>query len=265
VVVTANVAEYVDYAKVLAEEDSAFEDEAAMAYFRVYMEGWPAFTQAMWPTFEKRWKELSPPGIEDLTVRWVRMLADRFGSDWLLFFARYFKVSLAAPGAISRLHRENFGAHLWLSQTQGRKLVFLFSPEESAKLSMSIGGRVNCKEGYAAATSSVDIFSPNQKRHPGFAEVKPMMTVLQPGETLIVPTGWWWYSAALEPCTTIQQTFFNSTNARFFTQDVEDKMIQYGELATDALAAAREALAQLQEEISEDIEDWSLVVTEGGS
>lgn len=265
VVFSAGIAEYVDYARVLAEEDPAFEEEAAMAYFRVHLDGWPAFTQCMYPVFEKHWKELCPPGIEDLTVRWVRLYADKFGCDWLGFLARFFKVSLAAPGSITRLHRENFGAHAWIAQMEGRRLFFLFSPKETEKLYAAMGSWVDCREGYVAAASPVDIFSPNPKRHPGFSEAKARTLVLGPGETLIVPSGWWWYSVALEPSASMSQNFFNSSNHRFFTQALEDLMLQYGELAPASRADAQEVFAQLQEEIQEDTEDWALTVTEGGS
>jgi len=265
VVINAGVAEYIDYARVLVEEDPAFEDEASMAYFRVGLHNFPAFTQCMWPVFEKHWKELSPPGVEDLTTRWVRLFADKFNTDWLQFLSRFFLVSMSAPGTITRLHRENFGAHLWVSQTEGRKLFFLFSPKEAEKLYASTGGRVACNEGYVSSASPVDIFSPNLKRHPRFSEASAKTAVLQAGETLLIPSGWWWYSVALEPCASIAQTFFNTANHRFFSQACEDLMLQYGELQPDSQPAAQDVLQELQEEISEDTEDWALVVTDGGS
>jgi len=265
VAVQATVAEFVEYALVLEEEDAALEEEAAVAYFRVQMEGWPAFTQAMWPTFEQRWKDLTPPGVEDHTLRWVRMFADKFNTDWLQFYARYFSVSLAAPGCITRLRTENNGAHLWLAQLEGRRLVFLFAPREWERLYGMTGGRVEGREGYTAAASSVDIFAPSAKRHPRFAEAKAQSAVLEPGETLLIPSGWWWYSVALEPSATVQQNFFNGSNHRHMCREIEDKMVQYGELAPDAADGIQAALAELQEEISEDTEEWGLVVTEGGS
>mmetsp|Transcript_108411 Transcript_108411/g.306522 ORF Transcript_108411/g.306522 Transcript_108411/m.306522 type:complete len:574 (-) Transcript_108411:14-1735(-) len=262
--ITASVAEFVDYARVLMDEDPSCEEEAAMAYFRVSLDGWPAFTQATWPIFEKHWKEFTPPGAEDLTVRWVRMFGDKFNRDWLENFARFFRVSLAAPGTVSRLQRENNGAHLWHAQTQGRRLFVLFPPKDSERLYGLPGGRLESKEGYTASASPVDLFAPS-KRHPRFAEASARVALLEAGETLVVPSGWWRYSAALEPGASVQQAFFNGANHGLLIAELEDKMWQYGELDPGSREAVQAALAELRDEIAEDNEDWGLTVTEGGS
>ena len=66
--------------------------------------------------------------------------------------------------------------------------------------------------------------SPNEKRHSKFADARAQVAVLEAGETLLIPAGWWWYSVALEPCASIQQCFFNRSNWRAVIEDFESKM-----------------------------------------
>ena len=44
------------------------------------------------------------------------------------------RLSLGAPGCISRLHVTNNGAHTWYTQIEGRRLFFLFAPQETSNL-----------------------------------------------------------------------------------------------------------------------------------
>merc|ERR1711879_501007 len=117
--------------------------------------------------------------------------------------AKYHRVWLSAPGALSRLHTENHGAHCWLTQIEGRRVVFLFSPREAAKLHADDGEVLDLPEGYAARASGVDIFHPSAKRHVRFREAKAYVVTLRPGMTLVIPSGWWRLSVALEPSVTL--------------------------------------------------------------
>ena len=44
------------------------------------------------------------------------------------------RLSLGAPGCISRLHVTNNGAHTWYTQIEGRRLFLLFAPQEASNL-----------------------------------------------------------------------------------------------------------------------------------
>ena len=116
VTIQASVADYVEYTRLLMKDDPGVGEEQALAYFRVNLEGWTAFRAALREPFSEAYKELTPTGLEDLTVRWVRLFADKFRLDWLEMLARYYRVSLSAPGCITRLRRE-LRAHTWLAQT----------------------------------------------------------------------------------------------------------------------------------------------------
>ena len=102
------------------------------------------------------------------------MFTTVFNLDFMDFFARFYKLSLGGPGCISRLHVTNNGAHSWFVQIQGRRLFFLFSPQDTKHLAEEEGGPVDHLEGYAAAVSSVDIFFPSAKRQ-GFKDTKPQV------------------------------------------------------------------------------------------
>lgn len=67
-------------------------------------------------------------------ARAPRLLSSAFGSDELESIARYYFVSLRATGTIDRLHAEPHGAHLWLNQVEGRRVFFLFPPQEAGNL-----------------------------------------------------------------------------------------------------------------------------------
>lgn len=64
--------DYVDYARLLGEVDAECAAEEGVARFRIFLDGWPAFREALWGTFTTMWKELVPPGVED--PRWCAQM-----------------------------------------------------------------------------------------------------------------------------------------------------------------------------------------------
>merc|ERR1711974_539519 len=104
------------------------------------------------------------------------------------------------------------GAHLWLTQIEGRRLFFLFSPQESS----------NLYAGVTTGESPVDVFFPSAKRHPRFAEARAQVVTLYLGQTLVIPAGWWWYSVALEPSVTLGHHFWNMENKVYFSQGLRE-------------------------------------------
>jgi len=252
--VEASVADYVDYARLLMKVDSSFTEEDAIAFPRVNFDRWPAIYNAAHGLSSKIWKSL-PLGVEDLTSRWVKMFSTthqaHVGTDWQQYLTRYDLISIAAPGCITRLHKENNSAHIWLAQTDGRRAFVLFPPSDSECLYEMVGDRVECAEGYAKSVSAVDIFFPNLKRHPKFADAQAQVTVLEPGETLVIPAGWWWYAVALEPSCTIQHHFFNRTNQKYMVQDLEDACT-FSTMTPDMRERVRWDFERLREMVDED-------------
>ena len=100
-----------------------------------------------------------------------------------------------AAGTFSTLHfdpADNFFAQIW-----GRKKFILFPPEQGPLLYRS---HELC-ETYPfclALFSPVDVAHPDLKRFPRYAEATPIEVVLDPGEILYLPAGWWHYVVSVD-------------------------------------------------------------------
>ena len=79
-----------------------------------------------------------------------------------------------------------------LAQIVGRKRVYLVSPDQTQYMYPSK------KYDFRATISSVDPDTYDAKRYPLFERVKPITTLLNPGEVLYIPRGWWHRVESLE-------------------------------------------------------------------
>ncbi|KDD76448.1 hypothetical protein H632_c222p0, partial [Helicosporidium sp. ATCC 50920] len=132
------------------------------------------------------------------------------GSDpwWLRTSDALNKLFLGPPGTVTRLHYDAGEAHGWLAQVVGRKLFVLLPPEETHNLHRLPGER-------ETAQSPVDPLEPDLHAHPAYRKARPIACIVYPGETLLVPAGWWHYAVALDRCITLQRNFYHAnSNAR---------------------------------------------------
>ena len=111
------------------------------------------------------------------------------------------KVFLGPAGNITRLHFDAHNAHGWLAQIKGRKLFILFPPGDSKFLYPL--------DGEATTQSPIDPLSPDLDSYPLFSNATLFFAVLQEGETLLVPEGWWHYAVSLETSITVMRNFYN--------------------------------------------------------
>ena len=91
----------------------------------------------------------------------------------LLFFG--------CEGSRVTMHFDVDLSHVFLNQIYGRKRVILFSPDQSRHL-------------YHlpfTVASHVNILSPDFQKYPALAHVKGQEVILEPGETLFMPRGYW--------------------------------------------------------------------------
>lgn len=88
-------------------------------------------------------------------------------------------------GTVTPLHHDPM--NLLLAQVQGRKLVKMISPHQTPWI-----------YNYQGVFSEVDIDNPDYDRYPLFQKVRPIEFVLEPGEVLFIPVGWWHYVRSLE-------------------------------------------------------------------
>ncbi len=90
--------------------------------------------------------------------------------------------------SVVRIHQDMDWSNVFLSQLHGKKHVVLFSPEYSTFL-YRYPFNVH---------SSVDIENPDFKKHPGLKFIKGSEGILEPGDTLFMPSGYWHYIKYLE-------------------------------------------------------------------
>eukprot|EP00930_Biecheleria_cincta_P058104 TRINITY_DN43956_c0_g1_i1.p1 TRINITY_DN43956_c0_g1~~TRINITY_DN43956_c0_g1_i1.p1 ORF type:complete len:434 (-),score=86.70 TRINITY_DN43956_c0_g1_i1:348-1649(-) len=249
-------AEFVDYAKVLQQMDPDCKEDNAMAFPRFTMDAFTAFHGAGRPLLERHWQELSPAGIRDLSPRWIKMFTNIFRLEWMDFLPRFYKISLGAPGSITRLHVSNHGAHSWHTQIEGRRLFFLFSPQETGNLYEEEGRAPEHVEGHAHSVSAVDIFHPNAKRHGRFAGAKAQHVTLCPGETLVIPSGWWHYSVHLEASVTLHHPFWGVQNRARMSEELREAFAA-STMPQELVQMAAQNISQLHQRIMADDDDDS--------
>ncbi len=139
------------------------------------------------------------------------------------------KVLLCPPGALTRLHVQEHATHAWLaqarraqldaqhrapddaqsarSQLEGATQVVLYAP--SAGDDVYGGERVD-------GQSSFDPFTPDFAAFPRARRGAAHTAVLRPGDTLVVPAGWWLTWRALAPGLLLQRNWVSRVNAARF-------------------------------------------------
>lgn len=217
--VETSVWDYVEYIKLIENADGGCLEDNALCYPRVQVDGWSPFGSGPGrKILEENWRTMTPAGVEDLNARWVELmvtdgdLASVVDSDMIAVLSRFYEVSLCASGCIGRLRAENHGAHAWFTQIEGQKIFFVFPPTDAAKFYEERGGYIVTPDGYTTTASAVDVFFPNAKRHPNFLEVNSQVAYLRPGDTLVIPAGWWYTSIATEPSVTLKHRYWGMDN-----------------------------------------------------
>ena len=120
------------------------------------------------------------------------------------------KVFASPAGAITRLHYDCHDAHAWLAQVQGRKLFVCYAPSDTPRLGL-IEGELE------TAQAAVDPLAPEAdilRAVPQYTGATPRAFVLEEGEAVLVPRGWWHYAVALDRSVTVMKNFYHAgTNA----------------------------------------------------
>jgi ribosomal protein L16 Arg81 hydroxylase len=90
--------------------------------------------------------------------------------------------------SVVRMHQDMDWSNVFLTQLHGRKEVVLFHPKYS---------RLLYRYPFNVHTP-VDIDKPDFEKFPGLKHVKGMRCILEPGDTLFIPSGYWHYIKYLE-------------------------------------------------------------------
>ncbi len=83
--------------------------------------------------------------------------------------------------SVVRMHQDIDMSNVFLTQFHGRKRVVLFAPDQS-ELLYRLPFNVH---------STVDVDHPDYEAYPGLNYVKGMSTVIEHGDTLFMPSGYW--------------------------------------------------------------------------
>ncbi len=94
------------------------------------------------------------------------------------------------PGTVTPLHHDT--ANIFMAQVSGRKGVILISSHQA-----------HLVYNYLGVHSEVDCEMPDYKKYPLFKDVDRIEIVLQPGEVLFLPVGWWHHVRALDVSITV--------------------------------------------------------------
>lgn len=176
----------------------------------LYMNGWDVF-EALPQLWDEAIDKL-PGTIDNKTVSEYRRLYRQMGMDdeeMIIRKARSLcKLFVGACGAITRMHQDNHNAHAWLTNLRGRKLYVLSSPDEDASL-IAPRGRAS-QDGGSTREARLDPLDAHQRV--ARSAVQLYAVVLEPGETILAPNGWWHYAACIEPTITLMCNFWDDAN-----------------------------------------------------
>ena len=111
------------------------------------------------------------------------LLGDIDFDELILRVAPLISVNLwfAAAGHLTPLHYDAY--HNFLNQISGRKKVTLFAPSDKEYLYSTSPDGTHEPE-------SVNLFEPDEERFPHVRQATPIELILEPGDTLYLPEGW---------------------------------------------------------------------------
>jgi ribosomal protein L16 Arg81 hydroxylase len=106
---------------------------------------------------------------------------------------------MGPKGAVSPLHRDKL--NVFMTQVYGRKKVLMISSDSYHHV-------YNFESFY----SKIDAENPDLSRFPLFGNVKIIEVVLEPGDSLLIPVGWWHHVRSLTDTINISLTNFKYGN-----------------------------------------------------
>ncbi len=120
-------------------------------------------------------------------------------------------------GGFPFLHYDLYHTHAFLSQIYGRKLFILYSPDQARFL------YPNPK---TPNQSMVDVGNPDLAKYPLFSNATPTKFILEAGETVFVPAGWWHTTRMLSASITVSINHANESNWANVVNDLRESLKQ---------------------------------------
>ena len=124
------------------------------------------------------------------------------GQDWFSLLPStiqpdYRWIYIGVAGTFGPLHVDLQATSAWLAVIDGKKEVVFFEPNTTQHV-------------YKGA---VNPFNPDFGRFPEFAYLPGYRVILEPGDIIYVPTGWWHAARNLTTCIAVTQNFLSYDNA----------------------------------------------------
>jgi histone arginine demethylase JMJD6 len=110
------------------------------------------------------------------------------------------------------IHYDLFGLYAIVTQVYGRKQFIVYDPSQASLMYPE-------KE-HPWKSSIKNYHQPDYNQYPLFRNAKPVSDVVNPGETIFVPKGWWHTARSLEPTISIAQDLLTEHNWDLFEKDV---------------------------------------------
>src|SRR5258706_6729922 len=155
----------------------------------------------------------------------VEPLPDHFFPNWLpesylmknveRLFNRGAKMEIyigGKGGVFPMLHYDGLASHAFLMQIYGRKKFILYGPEQEQYLYR--------KPDQPNVSSIRDIERPDLNQFPLFAKAEPTTFILEPGESLFIPSKWWHTTKMLTPSISLSVNTANKSNWEALTDFV---------------------------------------------
>lgn len=117
---------------------------------------------------------------------------------------------------LNELHYDWGGCHVALCQLYGRKEFTIYAPDQTPFLYAD--GRIS---------RITNIYEPDLTRFPLLAQAKFVRFVQEPGEIVILPTGWWHTTRLLGPSISVALNFANHTNWNEVIKEITVGMNKY--------------------------------------
>ena len=145
----------------------------------------------------------TPPIGEELDLLSVAPEGARPGYRWIL---------VGAPRSGSNIHVDPFATSAWNTCLAGHKRWVLFHPETEERWLKPAGAHASAAGWFATALPLVLAACADGAAGGWPARCRPVQCVQRPGETIIVPSGWWHVVLNLDVTIAVTQNYAEARN-----------------------------------------------------